>query len=115
MIDMIYLVGGAPRAGKSILAQQISTKLQVGWVSTDLLLDLLRVKKDEGVKREWNAAPEASWRMLNGSSCTWSGLSGVSARSPSITQSKVSTFFQRRLCSFLLSIKYARCFWGAPQ
>ena len=56
---MIYLVGGAPRAGKSILGQRISTKLQVGWVSTDLLLELLRVKKDEGVKREWNAAPKA--------------------------------------------------------
>ena len=56
---MIYLVGGAPRAGKSILGQRISTKLQVGWVSTDLLLELLRVKKDEGVKREWNATPEA--------------------------------------------------------
>ena len=56
---MIYLVGGAPRAGKSILTQQISTKLKVGWVSTDLLVELLRVKNEEGVKVEWNAAPEA--------------------------------------------------------
>ena len=55
---MIYLIGGAPRVGKSILGQQISAKLQVGWVSTDLLMELLRVKKDEGVKVEWNAAPE---------------------------------------------------------
>ena len=56
---MIYLIGGAPRAGKSILGQQISAKLKVGWISTDLLMELLRVKKDEGVKVEWNAAPEA--------------------------------------------------------
>ena len=56
---MIYLIGGAPRAGKSILGQQISAKLRVGWVSTDLLSELLRVKNVEGVKREWNAAPEA--------------------------------------------------------
>src|SRR5215475_2591695 len=56
---MIYLIGGAPRAGKSILGQQISAKLRVGWVSTDLLVELLRVKKDEGVKTEWNATPEA--------------------------------------------------------
>jgi hypothetical protein len=46
---LIYLIGGAPRVGKSILGQQTSAKLQVGWVSTDLLMELLRVKKDEGV------------------------------------------------------------------
>lgn len=56
---MIYLVGGAPRAGKSILSQRISAKLKIGWISTDLLMELLRVKNEEGVKVEWNAAPEA--------------------------------------------------------
>ncbi len=56
---MIYLVGGAPRAGKSILGQRISAKLNVGWVSTDLLMALLRVKNDPAVKMEWNAAPTA--------------------------------------------------------
>src|SRR5688572_20912016 len=56
---MIYLIGGAPRAGKSILAQRISSKMGVGWISTDLLLELLRVKQDAGIKTEWNAAPEA--------------------------------------------------------
>jgi adenylate kinase family enzyme len=54
---MIYLIGGAPRVGKSILGQQISAKLQVGWVSTDLLMELLRVKHEEGVKVEWSADP----------------------------------------------------------
>ena len=56
---MIYIIGGAPRAGKSILCQQVSAKLQVGWISTDLLLELLRLKNEEGVKTEWNAVPEA--------------------------------------------------------
>ncbi|MGH9425563.1 MAG: hypothetical protein ACRD2L_04555 [Terriglobia bacterium] len=56
---MIYFVGGAPRAGKTILGQQISTKLSVGWVSTDLLLTLLSMTKVEGIKTEWNAAPKA--------------------------------------------------------
>ena len=56
---MIYIIGGAPRAGKSILCQQVAAKLKIGWISTDLLLDLLRFKNEEGVKREWNAAPEA--------------------------------------------------------
>jgi len=31
----------------------------VGWISTDLLLELLRLKNEEGVKTEWNAVPEA--------------------------------------------------------
>src|SRR5688500_4845814 len=56
---MIYLVGGAPRAGKSILGQQVAANLKIGWISTDLLMELLRVKNDEGVKTEWNATPEA--------------------------------------------------------
>jgi hypothetical protein len=57
---MIYLVGGAPRAGKSILSQQVATQLRIGWVSTDLLAELLRLSKDEHVPTEWNAAPEAT-------------------------------------------------------
>ena len=55
---MIYLVGGAPRAGKSILGQRISTKMKIGWISTDVLMELLRAKNVEGMKVEWNAAPE---------------------------------------------------------
>jgi hypothetical protein len=56
---MIYLIGGAPRVGKSILGQRVSANLKIGWISTDLLVQLLQVKKDEGVKSEWNASPEA--------------------------------------------------------
>jgi hypothetical protein len=56
---VIYLVGGAPRAGKSVVSQQIASELGFGWVSTDLLAELLRVKKENGVRVEWNAAPEA--------------------------------------------------------
>lgn len=53
------MIGGAPRAGKSILAQQVATNLNVGWISTDLLMELLRVKNTEGVKTEWNARPKS--------------------------------------------------------
>ena len=56
---MIYLIGGAPRVGKSILSQQVSSNLRVGWISTDLLMELLRVKKEAGIKVQWNAAPDA--------------------------------------------------------
>jgi hypothetical protein len=56
---MIFLVGGAPRAGKTILAQRVSAKLKIGWVSTDVLEELLRVSNSEITKNEWNAAPES--------------------------------------------------------
>ena len=56
---MFYLVGGAPRVGKSILGQRISAQLGIGWVSTDLLTDLLKFKNVEGTWSEWNSTPEA--------------------------------------------------------
>ncbi|MEY2930007.1 MAG: hypothetical protein RL033_756 [Pseudomonadota bacterium] len=30
---MIYLVGGAPRSGKSVLGQRVAQQLNVGWVA----------------------------------------------------------------------------------
>jgi len=56
---MIYLIGGAPRVGKSILCQRLAAKLKIGWISTDLLIGLLQVKAEDGVKKEWDATPEA--------------------------------------------------------
>jgi hypothetical protein len=56
---MIYLIGGAPRVGKTILAQQIAAKLKIGWISTDLLLEVLRSNHVEGIKTEWDVSPEA--------------------------------------------------------
>ncbi|HLZ58224.1 MAG TPA: hypothetical protein VKR06_14895, partial [Ktedonosporobacter sp.] len=56
---MIYFIGGAPRAGKSLLGQRLCTTLKVGWVSTDLLMELLRVANTAGRKTKWDAAPEA--------------------------------------------------------
>ena len=56
---MIYFIGGAPRAGKSLLGQRLCTTLKVGWVSTDLLMDLLRVANAAGHKTKWDAAPGA--------------------------------------------------------
>jgi len=56
---MIYLIGGAPRVGKTILSQRLCVTLKVGWISTDLLMDLLRVANVPGRKMKWDAAPEA--------------------------------------------------------
>jgi len=56
---MIYLIGGAPRTGKSVISQQVSAKLRIGWISTDLLYEVLRVKQVEGAKTSWDASTEA--------------------------------------------------------
>src|ERR1051326_2902266 len=56
---MIYLIGGAPRVGKTILSQQLCTTLKVGWISTDLLIDLLRFANVPGCKMKWDATPRA--------------------------------------------------------
>jgi 2-phosphoglycerate kinase len=58
-IKMLYVIGGAPRTGKSILGQRLAAKLHIGWVSTDLLMEILRLVEEEGVKNNWNATPEA--------------------------------------------------------
>lgn len=81
---MLYLVGGAPRTGKSILGQRIAAQLKIGWISTDLLMELLRVKGDDGAKTEWNAAPEAiadsaAWFFEYLERFVW----GVSSKAPS--------------------------------
>jgi 2-phosphoglycerate kinase len=55
---MIYMIGGAPRAGKSILSQQVAAQLGVGWIATDLLFEILRLKGEPGIKSGWDAAPE---------------------------------------------------------
>lgn len=56
---MIYFIGGAPRAGKSLLSQQLCTTLHAGWVSTDLLMGLLSVANVTGCKTQWDATPKA--------------------------------------------------------
>lgn len=56
---MIYLIGGVARAGKSILCQQFAAELKIGWISTDMLMELLRLGNVPGIKKEWNATPEA--------------------------------------------------------
>jgi hypothetical protein len=56
---MIYLRGGAPRAGKSILAQKLAAQLRIGWISTDLLTEILKAKNVPGLQHKWDATPEA--------------------------------------------------------
>ncbi len=55
---MIYMIGGAPRAGKSILGQRFAAQQRIGWLATDLLYEILRVNSAPGIKTGWDAAPE---------------------------------------------------------
>ncbi len=63
---MIYLVGGAPRAGKSILGQRVAQRARIGWVSTDVLRSVLL---GAGLKQEeaeaWDASPDAVARAAD--------------------------------------------------
>jgi hypothetical protein len=56
---MIYLIGGAPRSGKTLLSQHLAARLKIGCISTDILVDLLRFHGVRGPVEEWNASPEA--------------------------------------------------------
>jgi hypothetical protein len=81
--NVVYLTGGAPRVGKSLLAQRVAASQKIGWVSTDLLAELLRVKGDSGVPQEWDAAPEAiaataDWFFPYLERFVW-GVSGMAA------------------------------------
>ena len=55
---MIYFIGGAPRVGKSTLCQDIASSEGYGWLSTDLIAEVLR---EAGVKmpETWDARPES--------------------------------------------------------
>jgi 2-phosphoglycerate kinase len=39
---MIYLIGGSPRSGKTLLAKRLSARLRIGWVSIDVLESIVR-------------------------------------------------------------------------
>jgi hypothetical protein len=58
---VIYLVGGAPRAGKSVLGQRVAQRLNIGWVATDVLRTLVKGEGDE----RWDASPEAITRVAD--------------------------------------------------
>lgn len=41
-----YLIGGVPTAGKSTIARQLARELQVPWISTDQIRDILMMAAD---------------------------------------------------------------------
>jgi 2-phosphoglycerate kinase len=61
---MIYLIGGAPRTGKTTLAKQLSKKLKISWISTDTLEVIAREYISE--KDLSKAYPYTTLRRANG-------------------------------------------------
>ncbi len=55
---MIYLIGGAPRSGKSTLCQQFARQNGFGWISTDLVKELMR-EASVKLPDRWDANPDA--------------------------------------------------------
>lgn len=59
---MIYLIGGAPRLGKSVLARRLSKETGIPWLSTDVLRQVVAAytpKKERN--RKWLIGNE-TWR-----------------------------------------------------
>ena len=55
---MIYMIGGAPRVGKTTLTHELSRKQQIGWVSTDALVQLLYGQDRPENQQKWDATPD---------------------------------------------------------
>jgi 2-phosphoglycerate kinase len=50
---MLYLIGGAPRVGKSIIAQQLMKEKGVPWLSTDVLRSICYDLTPEALREEF--------------------------------------------------------------
>ncbi len=44
---MLYLIGGAPRCGKTLLAQRVASALGAGWCSTDTVRDVVAMLRPD--------------------------------------------------------------------
>jgi hypothetical protein len=79
---MIYLVGGAPRVGKSILCQRIATRRSLGWISTDVVMDILRMHASDAMHVQWNVPASipatAEWFFPSLERLVW-GVSSLAA------------------------------------
>ncbi|MDO8260255.1 MAG: hypothetical protein Q7T50_02005, partial [Candidatus Magasanikbacteria bacterium] len=61
---MLYLIGGSPRGGKTILSKKLSKKIEVPYISTDYLKLILRPYFKEK-EREEMFPFDKIWKKLN--------------------------------------------------
>lgn len=83
---MIYLIGGAPRAGKSLLGQQLAAEQGLNWTSTDMLWRVLEAAGVMDAKKEWDASPEAITAVAD---CFYPYLEHFLAGASSLTDSYI--------------------------
>jgi hypothetical protein len=50
---LIHLIGGAPRVGKTLLAERVARDLGAGWISTDVLTTVIRVGVPDLTHIDW--------------------------------------------------------------
>jgi hypothetical protein len=50
---LIHLIGGAPRVGKTLLAERVARVLGASWISTDVLATVIRVGVPDLTHIEW--------------------------------------------------------------
>ena len=58
---MIYLIGGPPRTGKTLLAQRLGRRLGIGWLSLDTLRFVLRGLLPEVAELATSGRPPGPW------------------------------------------------------
>lgn len=61
---MLYLIGGSPRGGKTILSKKLSKKIEVPYISTDYLKLILRPYFKEKERKEMFPFDKI-WKKLN--------------------------------------------------
>jgi hypothetical protein len=50
---LIQLIGGAPRVGKTLLAERVAQDLHASWISTDVLSTVIRVGVPDLTLIDW--------------------------------------------------------------
>jgi 2-phosphoglycerate kinase len=100
---MIYLIGGSPRCGKTILARKLSDKLRVSWISADALESIVRryIPKE----RIDELMPKDVFRRIAGNSndMMYSKYSAEEISAAYIAQSKASWVAVETLIACMLA------------
>lgn len=111
---MIYFIGGAPRVGKSTLCQSVASSEGFGWLSTDLISEVLR---EAGVKmpEAWDADSESVFEQCER---FFPFLERLALGLQSMTQHYLIEgvdFFPRHLASLKHRVELTGVFLGSSQ
>ncbi|MEI7741468.1 MAG: hypothetical protein WCJ29_03095 [bacterium] len=115
---MIYLIGGAPRSGKTILSKRIAAQKNISWISTDSIraMVLAGTKKSliskkfpyQKVSLEKNPAPELLRAEITESKTLWPNVEALIKQFIDCNEDYIveGVHLMPRLVSKLKSTKY---------